>query len=187
LKILLIDNYDSFTFNIVELLRSIGCGDLSVILNDKIDIEAASNFDKIIISPGPATPQESGNILHVIQSLASTKSILGICLGHQAIAVAFGGKLIQLNKPHHGFSTEIIHHKPHHIFNNLAMPCKVGLYHSWMVDEVNLPSNLQVTSYSKEGHVMSLRHHEFDVHGVQFHPESYMTENGKMMMKNFLK
>jgi anthranilate synthase component II len=182
---LLIDNYDSFTYNIVELLRSLDLQNITVVFNNQITVLQAAKYDKIIISPGPATPIESGNIIEIIQALSPTHSILGICLGHQAIAEAFGASLIQLALPHHGYQTEIEAHKPHRIFNEIEMPCKVGLYHSWMVDASHFPACLEITSFSNDGHIMSLQHKEYDVSGIQFHPESYMTKHGKQMLGNF--
>ncbi|GBL34429.1 anthranilate synthase component 2 [Filimonas sp.] len=208
MKVLLIDNYDSFTFNIVELLRQLGISDFTVMKNDEVNGDSARTYDKLIISPGPAIPSESGNILDIIQTLAPTHSILGICLGHQAIAQTFGAKLRNEAIPYHGFQTEIKIINEHRLFRCKANPIqstnpdpqtnpltsdiehltsfKVGLYHSWSVDETDFPSCLEITSYSKEGNIMSLRHKQFDVHGVQFHPESYMTSHGKALLANFL-
>ncbi len=221
MKVLLIDNYDSFTFNIVELLRQLQVSDFTVIKNDEINSEEAGRYDKLIISPGPAIPSESGNILPIIQALSPTHPILGICLGHQAIAEAFGAKLRNEAIPYHGFQTEIRIIQEHRLFRSpmsdqpfvASGQCpenfihtkdtdsqtntlisnikhltslKVGLYHSWSVDETDFPACLQITSYSNEGNIMSLRHKEFDVHGVQFHPESYMTAHGKELLANFL-
>jgi anthranilate synthase component 2 len=186
LRLLLIDNYDSFTYNIVEQLRCLQINEIQIKKNDEIDAHKASHYDKIIISPGPATPRESGNIISIIRSLTSTHSILGICLGHQAIAEALGGKLSQLSNPLHGYQTTIKTNKSHSIFKGIDMPCKVGLYHSWYVDENHLPDCLEITSHSKEGIIMSIKHKLFDIHGVQFHPESYMTKDGLEIIKNFL-
>ncbi len=217
MKVLLIDNYDSFTYNIVELLRQLNVHELSIYKNDEIGIKDARHFDKIILSPGPATPSESGNMLDIIKVLSPTHSILGICLGHQAIAEAFGASLRNEPVPYHGFQTNIHIVNEHRIFrcptpvvqvkeslhathsdlpstkNNLRTSniefrtsMHVGLYHSWTVDEKNFPSCLEITSYSNEKNIMSIRHKEYDVHGMQFHPESYMTEYGKEIMGNFL-
>lgn len=186
MKVLLIDNYDSFTFNIVEILRLLNVTDLSIVKNNEISVEHASHFDKIIISPGPATPQESGNILDIIQQLSPTKSILGICLGHQAIAVAFGGTLLNLARPFHGFSTQLKMIEAGYLFKNLPAAFQIGLYHSWIVDKETLPSCLQITAVSSEKIIMSIKHKTFDVQGIQFHPESFMTEFGKEMFVNWL-
>lgn len=186
MKVLLIDNYDSFTFNIVEILRQLNVKDLSIVKNDEISVEMAKIFDKIIISPGPATPQESGNILEIIQQLSPTKSILGICLGHQAIAVAFGGQLQNLAKPFHGFRTKHFITEDCNLFKNLPSEFQIGLYHSWVVEKENLPDCLQIISLSTENNIMSLKHKQFDVQGIQFHPESFITEYGKEIFRNWL-
>jgi anthranilate synthase component 2 len=186
LKVLLIDNYDSFTFNIVEILRQLNVTDLLIVKNDEISVEAASHFDKIIISPGPATPQESGHILDIIQQLSPTKSILGICLGHQALAIAFGGTLQNLTRPFHGFSTQLKIIEAGFLFKNLPTEFQIGLYHSWMVEKETLPECLQITSLSSENIIMSIKHKTFDLEGIQFHPESYMTEYGKEILRNWL-
>ncbi|MBK7762662.1 MAG: aminodeoxychorismate/anthranilate synthase component II [Bacteroidetes bacterium] len=190
MKILLIDNYDSFTFNLVELLRPLGMHEITLVKNDEVNQAIASNFDRIIISPGPATPSESGNVLEVIQQCASTHSILGICLGHQAIAEAFGGKLYNLNLPYHGYQTEIIPvenlQTKQTLYQNLQVPIRSGLYHSWVVSETDLPDCLEITAYSKEGYIMGIKHTKYDVEGIQFHPESYMTDCGKILMQNWL-
>lgn len=186
MKVLLIDNYDSFTFNIVEMLRQLNVTNLSVVKNDEISVEEAQLFDKIIISPGPATPNESGNILEIIQLLSPTKSILGICLGHQAIAEAFGGKLINLEKPFHGFRTKHTITEDCNLFKNLPSEFQIGLYHSWVVEKETLPDCLQIISLSTENNIMSLKHKHFDVQGIQFHPESFMTEYGKEILRNFI-
>ena len=193
MKVLLIDNYDSFTFNIVELLRQLDVDTFSIYKNDEITIDEASDFHKIIISPGPAIPSESGIILELIKALSPTHPIFGICLGHQAIAEAFGAKLKNEPVPYHGYQTSIHLVKKHSLFRNLDQNSslgpsefRVGLYHSWSVDEDYFPVCLEITSFSKEGNIMSLRHKEFDTHGVQFHPESYMTSYGKEILANFL-
>lgn len=196
LRVLLIDNYDSFTYNIVELLRQLHVTDYVLRTNDEVAVDYAAGFDAIILSPGPATPKESGNLLPVISALAPTHPILGICLGHQAIAQAFGGKLRNEALPYHGFQTTIHVVKPHLLFNGLPRdendsilpaPFKAGLYHSWSVDEHDFPGDLEVTAYAAEGNIMALRHRRYNVHGLQFHPESYMTAFGREMVENFLK
>lgn len=193
MKVLLIDNYDSFTYNIVELLRCLHIRNFTVVKNDEISIDTARTFNKVIISPGPDLPAAAGNILSIIQALAPTHSILGICLGHQAIAEAFGAVLKNEVVPYHGFQTSLQVVKRHRIFYGIHgeegdydQPLRVGLYHSWTVEENSLPSCLEVTSYSTEGNIMSLKHKAFDLHGVQFHPESYMTDFGKEILGNFL-
>lgn len=167
------------------MLKQLGHKDISIFKNDKIEIQEAANFDKIIISPGPATPRESGHILSIITALAPSHHILGICLGHQAIAEVFGAKLRNLAKPYHGHITTLQNLKPHSLYNQVSN-FQVGLYHSWIVDEKNFPDDLEITSYSIEGYIMSLQHRRYNVHGVQFHPESYMTQEGSTMISNFL-
>lgn len=188
MKLLLIDNYDSFTYNIVELLRQLKMDDISIKRNNEVDIEQAHQFDKIIISPGPATPRESGNILEIIKALSPSRSILGICLGHQAIAEVFGARLHNMPNPYHGYQTELNLLIPHKLFAFHKDKCniKVGLYHSWVVEDNEFPDSLEITSKSTEGFIMSIKHKMFDVHGIQFHPESYMTEFGKEIIKGFL-
>lgn len=190
MKILLIDNYDSFTYNLVELLKQLDIEEIALVKNDEVNTEMAKDFDKIIISPGPATPSESGNIIEIIQSCANTHSILGICLGHQAIAEAFSARLYNLPMPFHGYQTEIIPVKLKdeisNIFSNIPHPIIAGLYHSWVVDEENLPSGLAITAFSKEGYIMGIKHKNYDIEGIQFHPESYMTACGKKLIENWL-
>ncbi len=186
MKLLLIDNYDSFTYNIVELLRQSGYADFHLKKNDEISVRDAAMYDKIILSPGPATPSESGQMLEIIEALAPTHPILGICLGHQAIAQSFGAKLKNIEFPCHGFQTEIEVIAAHKLFGD-HRTFKVGLYHSWAVEDAGFPECLQITARSKENYIMSFKHQQYDVHGVQFHPESYMTEYGKEMLSAFLK
>jgi anthranilate synthase component II len=186
LKILLIDNYDSFTFNIVELLRQTGYDAITMMKNDEIKWEEMNSFSHIILSPGPATPKESGSMLQVIEKYASTKKMLGICLGHQAIAEAFGGTLDCIPNPNHGQRIHINILQESDLFRNIPSQFHVGLYHSWIVNKEKLPRNFVVTSESEDGHIMAIQHHELPVYGVQFHPESYMTEFGIELMKNFL-
>ncbi|MBL7766169.1 MAG: aminodeoxychorismate/anthranilate synthase component II [Chitinophagaceae bacterium] len=186
MKILLIDNYDSFTFNIVEHLRQLQQHDLTVLKNDEVSPEQARTYDRLILSPGPATPSESGYLLDVIRALSATHPILGICLGHQAIAQAFGGTLLQLTHPHHGYRTTFHRKVPDPLFEGLPESFTVGLYHSWVVDDARLPPDLLATGYSADGHLLSLRHQVYPVYGIQFHPESYMTEYGREVLRNFL-
>lgn len=186
MQILLIDNYDSFTYNIVDCLRTLGYRDITVLPNDGVDAETAAAFDKLIISPGPATPGESGQVLHIIRTLAPTHSILGICLGHQAIAEAFGAQLVNMPHPLHGHVSSLRILKPHALFNGIVDE-QIGLYHSWVVDDQDFPEELLITARSTEGSIMALRHKTYSLHGVQFHPESFMTPSGSNMLHNFLR
>ena len=185
LQVLLIDNFDSFTYNIVGLLKQCNVKKITVVKNNQINFNEVNNFNKIIISPGPKIPEESGQILSVIKQFASTKSILGICLGHQAIAQAFGGKLYQIKKPLHGVQSQLQILQTHNIFNNTNNNI-VGLYHSWAVQEASISKDFLITSKSENDIVMSIKHKKFNLHGVQFHPESYITNHGLQMMKNWL-
>jgi anthranilate synthase component II len=185
MKILLIDNYDSFTYNIVEHLRQCTNAEIVIVKNDEFEMDFALSFSKIIISPGPKIPSESGNILQLLKKI-STQSLLGICLGHQAIAEAFGETIYNLQKPFHGAETELKIIKPHFIFDKIDEPIKVGLYHSWAVNNFSSNSVLEITSVSLENIIMSLKHKTLDIHGVQFHPESFISTQGKMILKNWV-
>ncbi len=186
-NILIIDNYDSFTYNLVHLVNELGL-QCEVWRNDKFDIAAVDAFDKIILSPGPGIPSEAGLLLEVIEKYAATKSIFGVCLGQQAIAEVFGGKLYNLKQPMHGIATPIkVADKLERLFLNLPESFKVGRYHSWVVDENAIPDSLEITAIDEaDNSVMALRHKTLDVRGVQFHPESVLTEFGKEMMQNWL-
>ena len=186
-NILIIDNYDSFTYNLVHLVNELGL-QCEVWRNDKFDIAAVDAFDKIILSPGPGIPSEAGLLLEVIEKYAATKSIFGVCLGQQAIAEVFGGKLYNLKQPMHGIATPIkVADKLERLFLNLPESFKVGRYHSWVVDEMAIPGSLEITAIDEaDNSVMALRHKTLDVRGVQFHPESVLTEFGKEMMQNWL-
>ncbi|MGV3705676.1 MAG: anthranilate synthase component II [Arcticibacter sp.] len=186
MKILVIDNYDSFTFNLVHLLNE--CGQQPVVWrNDKFRLEEVEEFDKILLSPGPGIPSEAGLLLDVIQTYAPTKSILGVCLGVQAIAEVFGGSLYNLSYPVHGRATEMsVLDQGENLFAGLPATFNIGRYHSWAVSREGLPEDLQITAKDAEGVIMALRHTQFDVRGVQFHPESVLTEHGKTMISNWL-
>lgn len=186
MKILVIDNYDSFTYNLVHLLNELG-HDAEVWRNDKFKIADVEAFDKILLSPGPGIPSEAGLLLEVIKTYAKTKSILGVCLGQQAIAEVFGGELYNLEKPVHGTATNIVITDPEEVvFKGLENGFKIGRYHSWAVKSDNLPEELLITATDEKGVMMALRHRDLDVRGVQFHPESVLTENGKEMIANWL-
>ena len=186
-KILVIDNYDSFTFNLVHLLNEAG-QEATVWRNDKFDLSDVEAFDKILLSPGPGIPSEAGLLLDVIRTYADTKSILGICLGMQAIAEVFGGNLYNLDRPVHGRATALtIIDKEEKLFAECPDGFLVGRYHSWAVDPEGLPADLKVTAKDTNGVIMALSHLSRDVKGVQFHPESILTEHGKQMIENWLK
>lgn len=186
-KILIIDNYDSFTYNLVHLVNEIGM-ECEVWRNDQFKLEDVASFDKIILSPGPGIPSEAGLLLDVIEKYAAEKSIFGVCLGQQAIAEAFGGKLHNLSRPMHGIATPVrVTDKEEQLFNGLPEEINVGRYHSWVVNKDNLPEELLVTAVDEQDNsIMALRHKTYDVRGVQFHPESVLTQYGKEMMKNWL-
>ena len=185
-KILVFDNYDSFTYNLVHAVKKLGYTDVEVHRNDQIALEDIERFDKIILSPGPGVPSESGILLDVIRRYAPTKCILGVCLGEQAIAEAFGGTLINLTEVHHGVSSmvDVLHEDV--LFNGLANQLEVGRYHSWAAEKNTLPECLTITAEDEEGMIMALQHKTYDVRGVQFHPESVLTPDGEKMLKNWL-
>ncbi len=186
MKILIFDNYDSFTYNLVQLAEQITGEEVDVFRNDQIPLEDIEKYDKIILSPGPGIPEEAGILLDVIKKYAPTKSIFGVCLGQQAIAEAFGGSLINLSEIYHGVATEATQTKEHKIFNNLPKTLEVGRYHSWAVNPEDFPEELEITSVDKNGMIMSLKHKSYDVHAVQYHPESILTPNGKKILENFI-
>jgi len=185
--ILIIDNYDSFTYNLVHLVNEIGL-QCEVWRNDKFNLDDVDAFSHIILSPGPGIPSEAGLLLQVIEKYAPAKSIFGVCLGQQAIAEVFGGQLYNLSRPMHGIATPIkVTDEREKLFAGLPQSFKVGRYHSWVVDEKGFPADLTVTAIDeKDNSIMALRHKEYDVRGVQFHPESVLTEHGRAMMQNWL-
>lgn len=185
MKILVIDNYDSFTYNLVHYLEDLNC-DVTVLRNDKLTLEDVEPFDKILLSPGPGIPDEAGLLKPIIKKYAPTKSILGVCLGQQAIGEVFGGSLVNLNEVYHGVATKVkitVDDEP--IFAGLEKEIEVGRYHSWVVNP-NLPESLEATSFDENGQVMSLRHKTYNVKGVQYHPESVLTPTGKQILKNWI-
>ena len=185
-KVLVIDNYDSFTYNLVHYLEALNC-EVTVYRNDEFELDEIAAFTKILLSPGPGIPDEAGLLKEVIQTYASTKSILGICLGQQAIGEVFGGKLENLNQVFHGVATEIEVIEPNDLlFQNLPSKFEVGRYHSWVISKENFPEDLEITSIDTNGEIMSISHKKFDVKGVQFHPESILTPNGKQILENWL-
>ncbi len=186
-KILLFDNYDSFTYNLVHLVEKILHIKVDVFRNDEIEIEKVKDYDKIILSPGPGIPEEAGMLLPLIKEYASSKSILGVCLGHQAIGEAFGATLINLETVYHGIATPIkILDKNDPLYKGLAETIEVGRYHSWIVSAKDLPAELEIKSIDANNYIMGLKHKHFDVQGVQFHPESVLTPCGEQIIRNWL-
>lgn len=187
MKILVFDNYDSFTYNLVHLVGKISDAEIEVRRNDEIPLEEIKAFDKIILSPGPGIPSEAGLLLPLIREYASSKSILGVCLGHQAIGEAFGGTLTNLSTVYHGVATNCYLSKDENtLFRGLPECINVGRYHSWIVDDKNLPGELEVTARDGNNYIMGMQHKRFDVRGVQFHPESVLTPDGETIMRNWL-
>ncbi|MDE7392940.1 MAG: aminodeoxychorismate/anthranilate synthase component II [Muribaculaceae bacterium] len=186
-SIVIIDNYDSFTYNIVNALRLLGI-EPTVVRNDKVNLDDLQQFDKIILSPGPGIPSEAGLMPAIIERYASSKPILGICLGHQALAEHFGARLINLPKVYHGLKLPLSVTSPEadYLFDGLPERFDVGRYHSWAVDPLSVPECLEVTAVDDDGNIMALRHRELDIRGVQFHPESIMTDLGQHIFKNWL-
>lgn len=184
LRVLLVDNYDSFTHNLVQLAEEAGAA-VTVVKNDELVFEDVERFDKILLSPGPGLPAESGWLLPLIREFSDKKAILGVCLGHQAIAEVFGGTLVNLDRVYHGIRQEITLGEDV-LFRGLPRKTIVGLYHSWAVARDDFPPELEITAESPDGVIMALRHRNLEVRGVQFHPESYMTGAGAKMMKNWL-
>ncbi len=185
-KVLVIDNYDSFTYNLVHLINEVGY-EAEVWRNDKFDLADVDKYNKILLSPGPGIPEEAGLLLDVIKTYAPTKSIFGVCLGQQAIAEAFGGTLYNLGRPMHGIATPVtVVDGDEPLFWECPQTINVGRYHSWVVSKENFPSCLKITARDHKNEIMALRHETLDVRGVQFHPESVLTEFGKQMMENWL-
>jgi len=186
MKVLMLDNYDSFTYNLVHILRELGA-EVTVFRNDQITVEEAGIYDQIVLSPGPGLPDESGILLPLIEKYAPEKSILGVCLGHQAIGQVFGGQLVNMNQVVHGKAknTKVVVNDL--LFEGVPAVFESGRYHSWVVDRDSFPSALEITAIDEDGFVMALRHRQYNVRGVQFHPESVMTPVGKQIIKNWLK
>ena len=185
MKIVIVDNYDSFTYNLSHLVKELGA-EVTVVRNDQFELAELEPYSKIILSPGPGIPSEAGLLLDVIRTYAGKKPILGVCLGHQAIGEVFGGKLENLSDVFHGVATpcHIIADDP--IFSGIERDITIGRYHSWVVSNENFPDCLEVTAVSDEGQVMALRHKTHNVRGIQFHPESVLTPDGKKMLQNWL-
>ena len=192
-RLLVLDNYDSFTYNLVHLAKEIMGEEVDVYRNDEISIEDAAQYEKILLSPGPGIPEEAGILLPLIKALAPTHGLFGVCLGQQAMGQAFGGELANLSKVYHGVATAIhlaegllpsIHNNDW--FNGLDATLEVGRYHSWVVKQEGFPADLEITSRDENGMIMSLRHRSYNVQGVQFHPESVLTPEGRTMLENWL-
>ncbi|HZI54831.1 MAG TPA: aminodeoxychorismate/anthranilate synthase component II [Chitinophagaceae bacterium] len=186
MRILVFDNYDSFTYNLVHLVEKILREKVEVYRNDQIPLEKVKEYDKIILSPGPGIPVEAGLLLPLIKEYASSKSILGVCLGHQAIGEAFGGKLVNLSTVYHGVATSCELRDSSPLFKGLPGTIEVGRYHSWIVSDENFPKELEVTARDENNYIMGLQHKKYDVQGVQFHPESVLTPMGEKIMRNWL-
>jgi len=187
MRILIVDNYDSFTYNLAQIVRGCSNSEPMILKNDKINLKSVAGYDKILFSPGPGLPKDSPVMEKIIQQFGKSKSILGICLGHQAIGEAFGAKLINLKRVFHGVSKKINLIEDEYIFHKIPHSFEAGLYHSWIVSEKKFPDCLKITAKSEDGYIMGTSHREYDIHGVQFHPESIMTKAGKIIIDNWLK
>lgn len=185
MKIVIIDNYDSFTYNLAHLVRELGA-EVTVLRNDQFEMSQLESFSKIILSPGPGIPSEAGLLLDVIRTYAGRKPILGVCLGHQAIGEVFGAKLENLDDVYHGVATEGTQFGNDEIFSGLPNRITMGRYHSWVVSRDGFPDCLEITAESDEKQIMALRHHDFNIRGIQFHPESVLTPDGRRILQNWL-
>jgi anthranilate synthase component II len=187
MKILVLDNYDSFVYNLVYILKELG-GDVDVFRNDKIALEEVEKYDKILLSPGPGIPEEAGIMIDLIKQYAPTKSIFGVCLGHQAIGEAFGAKLHNMGEVLHGVTTKCLITDPNEIlFQGIPSEIEVCRYHSWTVVPETMPADLKITAIDEKGYVMAEAHQKYDVRGVQFHPEAYLTQHGVKMVENWMR
>lgn len=184
-RVVIIDNYDSFTYNLAHLVRQLGAT-VEVYRNDQFTLNQLEPFSKIILSPGPGIPEEAGLLLDVIRTYAGRKPMLGVCLGHQAIAEVFGGRLVNLAEVYHGVATEGTQFGNDPIFAGMPRRIVMGRYHSWVVDRAGFPDCLEVTAMSDDGQIMALRHRNYNIHGIQFHPESVLTPEGATIVKNWL-
>ena len=187
MKILVLDNYDSFVYNLVHYIKQLGYEDVDVYRNDKISLEEIAKYDKIVLSPGPGLPEEAGVMIDLIKHYAESKSILGVCLGHQAIAEAFGSELENMDEVLHGVGNTITVIEDDIIYKGIPNEFEVGRYHSWQVKKDTLGDTFKLTSVDENGNVMSMRHKTLDVVGVQYHPESVLTEHGLTIVENWLK
>jgi len=186
MKVLVINNYDSFVYNLVHMIYQLGATQIDVVMNDKIDFTQIEKYDKILLSPGPGIPAEAGMMPELLKAFYPTKSILGVCLGHQAIAENFGGTLHNLSEPLHGIASSAKLVEQDYLFDNMPESFKIGHYHSWVVNQ-ELPRELIVTAVDEQNNIMALKHEKYDVRGVQFHPESVLTEQGKTILNNWIK
>ena len=186
MRVLIFDNYDSFTYNLVQLVEQWGRAEVIVRKNDGVTLEEAVRFDRIIFSPGPGLPEDVPLMGEIVRQLGSTIPMLGVCLGHQAIAEAFGGQLKHLNAIYHGTAIRTEALVPDLLFEDIPAVFDAGLYHSWAVDDAGFPEELEVTARGETGNIMALRHRTYPIHGIQFHPESIMTPDGRQMMENWL-
>ena len=187
MSILVIDNYDSFTYNLVHILRELGYSDtMRIVRNDQFELDEVEDFDNILLSPGPGVPKDAGLMPQVIKRYAPSKNILGVCLGHQAIGEAFGSELLNLPKVYHGIVTNIEVKGEDRLFEGIPSSYRVCRYHSWVIDKEKVGADLEVTSVAENGNIMSVKHRAYNVRGVQFHPESIMTEHGKKLIENWL-
>ena len=184
-NIVIIDNYDSFTYNLSHMVKELGAR-VTVIRNDQFTLNQLKPFDKIILSPGPGIPSEAGLLTDVIKAYSGHKPILGVCLGHQAIGEVFGGRLENLPDVYHGVATECTQYGNDYIFNGMPKRITIGRYHSWVVAKTSFPECLDITAVSDDGNIMALRHKHLDIHGIQFHPESVLTPEGKRIIQNWL-
>lgn len=185
-KILVIDNYDSFTYNLVHYIEAITQNSCDVKRNNEVEVQDIDSYSHLVFSPGPGLPEEAGKMIEIIKTYNETKKILGVCLGHQALGVAFGGKLKNLSQVFHGVETKITKTKEDELFKDIPNQFEVGRYHSWVIEKSSLPDCFDITSLDEDGEIMSISHKTLPIKGVQFHPESIMTSTGMNMMKNFL-
>jgi anthranilate synthase component 2 len=186
MKTVIIDNYDSFTYNLAHLVKELGA-EVDVLRNDRFHLSDLKRYDKLILSPGPGIPEEAGLLLDVIKTYAGQKPMLGVCLGEQAIGQAFGATLTNLREVFHGVQTPVsLLDEGEYLFDGLGKEINVGRYHSWVVDKKGFPDSLVITAESREGQIMALRHHHYDIHGIQFHPESVLTPDGAKIVANWL-
>lgn len=185
MKIAIIDNYDSFTYNLSHLFKELGA-DVTVLRNDRFELSLLEEFDKLVLSPGPGIPSEAGLLQDVIRTYAGSKPMLGVCLGHQAIGEVFGGSLTNLSDVYHGVATVGTQFGNDPIFSGCPGRLTMGRYHSWVVSREKFPECLEITAVSDEGQIMALRHREYDIHGIQFHPESVLTPDGRRILNNWL-